>query len=217
MNVLIVSATTEEILPLLRHLEQWVPPVTVRTLVTGVGQVPTAFHLTHHLSQYRYDRVIQAGIAGSFRRTWSPGKCVSVASQVFADLGSQTADGGFESVFDLKLVGANDYPFRDGRLVNPDADEWDFLDTASAVSSDLAHGRIEEIQALAKRYDPDLESMEGAAFFYVCKQLRLPFWEIRAISNYVEPRDKSQWNIGLAIDNLNDVLVRILTELGRSS
>ena len=56
------------------------------------------------------------------------------------------------------------------------------------------------------RYNPDVESMEGAAMHYVCLQEGISFVQIRAISNYVEPIDKSKWQMGKAIKNLNDVL-----------
>ena len=55
--------------------------------------------------------------------------------------------------------------------------------------------------------------MEGAAFFYVCLQEKIPFLQIRSISNYVEKRNKSNWNIPLAIDNLNVVLLDIINSL----
>jgi futalosine hydrolase len=55
----------------------------------------------------------------------------------------------------------------------------------------------------ADRYDCCVESMEGAAFHYVCLQEGMPFAQVRAISNYVTPRDKSQWQMKDAIVNLN--------------
>jgi futalosine hydrolase len=49
--------------------------------------------------------------------------------------------------------------------------------------------------------------MEGIAFHYACKQAKIPFLQIRAISNYVTPRNKSEWEIPLAIQNLNQYLI----------
>ena len=52
--------------------------------------------------------------------------------------------------------------------------------------------------------------MEGAACMMVCNNLGFEFFQIRAISNYVEERSKEKWNISLAIKNLNLELNRIL-------
>ena len=57
--------------------------------------------------------------------------------------------------------------------------------------------------------------MEGAAFFAGCKRLD-NFTQIRAVSNYVEKRDKSKWNISLAIENLNKTLQKTLQEIYRA-
>lgn len=54
-----------------------------------------------------------------------------------------------------------------------------------------------------------IENMEGAAFFDVCLRERIPFWELRAISNTVgEPF--GQWNIPLATDALARAIGRLL-------
>ena len=37
--------------------------------------------------------------------------------------------------------------------------------------------------------------MEGAAFFYVCLKEKVNFFQIRAISNFVEKRNKKNWEI----------------------
>ena len=51
--------------------------------------------------------------------------------------------------------------------------------------------------------------MEGAAFFAGCNKAD-QFMQIRAVSNYVEKRDKSKWNMPLAIKNLNDYLIEFI-------
>jgi futalosine hydrolase len=52
--------------------------------------------------------------------------------------------------------------------------------------------------------------MEGAAFFYACLAAKVPFVEIRSISNRMEPRNRDAWDLPLAVRNLNEVLVGIL-------
>ena len=55
--------------------------------------------------------------------------------------------------------------------------------------------------------------MEGAAFFYACLMMQVPFLEIRSISNHVEPRNRAAWDIPLAIGQLNEVLIGMLKSL----
>ena len=53
-----------------------------------------------------------------------------------------------------------------------------------------------------KKYNPAIETMEGAAFSYICAIEKINFLSLRSVSNLVGERDKSLWNIPLAIENL---------------
>ncbi|HMR84510.1 MAG TPA: futalosine hydrolase, partial [Niabella sp.] len=55
-----------------------------------------------------------------------------------------------------------------------------------------------------------IESMEGAALHYVALMEKVPFLQIRGLSNYVGERDKSRWQMSEAITNLNGELLRIV-------
>ena len=55
-----------------------------------------------------------------------------------------------------------------------------------------------------------VESMEGAALHYVCLQAGIPFLQLRAVSNAVGVRDKTKWDIKLAITRLNEALIPLL-------
>ena len=59
-----------------------------------------------------------------------------------------------------------------------------------------------------QEYLPEVENMEGAAFFAVCDALGVACCQIRAVSNYVgEPFDR--WAGGLAVENLTATLTQI--------
>jgi futalosine hydrolase len=49
--------------------------------------------------------------------------------------------------------------------------------------------------------------MEGAAVFYVGFMEKIPVIQLRNISNFVEPRNRSSWKIPEAIKVLNDFLI----------
>ena len=55
--------------------------------------------------------------------------------------------------------------------------------------------------------------MEGAAFFKVCNYFNVPCMQIRSISNRVEKRNKENWDISLAIENLNREVAQIIAKL----
>jgi len=55
-----------------------------------------------------------------------------------------------------------------------------------------------------------IESMEGAAFHYVCLQEAVPFLQLRAVSNMIGERDKTKWLMKEAIDNLNKELIVLI-------
>ena len=52
--------------------------------------------------------------------------------------------------------------------------------------------------------------MEGAALHYVCLMEKIPFLQIRSISNYVGERNKRNWNMKEAIANLNKKLIEFV-------
>ena len=55
--------------------------------------------------------------------------------------------------------------------------------------------------------------MEGAAVFKVCSKFGVSCVQIRAISNIVEKRNKANWNMPLAIHNLNNQVAKIIMGL----
>jgi futalosine hydrolase len=72
------------------------------------------------------------------------------------------------------------------------------------------HGNDKTIKIIEDKYKADTENMEGLAFYYVLKLINKPGIEIRSISNYVEKRNKDNWNIKDAVTNLNTELFRII-------
>lgn len=180
----------------------------IKFLVTGVGAAATTFQLASFPGVRDFDMLLQAGIAGSFETLFPIGTVVEVTSEQFGDLGIEDKDGSFRNVFEEGLVPADDFPFQHGILFNPH--KHTDLPSAKAITVNKVHGQAGSIQNIRSLYNPDIESMEGAAFFYVALHMGKPFCQLRAVSNMVEPRDKSTWNITLAMDNLTNEVIRIL-------
>jgi futalosine hydrolase len=197
MKILLVSATTFEIQPVLDKFPE------IHYLITGVGVPGTIYRLIKQTSIYEYDLIIHAGIAGTFNREISLGSVFQVNKDRFGDLGAELDETNFADVFDLGLCSPNEFPFENGWLINP-VSGYEFLPFASGITVNKVTG-VDRIPI----YDADLETMESAALFYVCLMENLNFLSIRSVSNYVEKRDKSKWEIKKAITNLNEVLFKI--------
>lgn len=208
-----VAATLTEIQPVLSRFaavqDQKISSgkYEMNSLITGVGMVATAFELAKHLANNSYDLAINAGIAGSFDPQLAIGQVLHITDDVFADLGAEDGDG-FLSLDDLGFGQAGVSP------IISSIDHLITLPKAKAITVNQAHGHEMSIAKIKARLNPQLESMEGAAFFYACNQFNLPAIQIRAISNVVERRKRTNWNIGLAVKNLNDFLIHFLNDLG---
>jgi futalosine hydrolase len=116
---------------------------------------------------------------------------------------------------DLKLLGDDEFPFRDGRLVNtepPQIGPLKLLPRVSGITINTVHGSDSSIAAVRQRCDPQVETMEGAAFMYACLVREVRFAEVRAVSNVVEKRNRAAWKLGEAIDNLNTAALHILDQ-----
>lgn len=221
MNILIVSATPFEIQPLEQHLEKHFVKsgpyqfqrgnVQVSLLITGIGLPLMGYAMGRVLGAREVNLAINAGIAGAFNTSLKIGDVVQVVSERFADLGVQEADGSFTDVHEMGLIDPDSAPFAKGRLPNTSSEKFSFLPKAHGLSVNRVHGYPADIESIRKKYpDADVESMEGAAFFYACLLEQIPFLEIRSISNYVEARNRKNWDVPLAIERLNGVLVEML-------
>lgn len=217
MNILLIAATEAEIALLTEYIEPFRTSANGHTyafgnagislLITGVGMVATAYNLTKQLAKNHYDMVLQAGVGGAFSNSIALGDVVIVERECFADLGAED-NGKYIDIFEMGLLQANETPFTDKWLEVPEISLPKVLELkrVSGVTVNTVSGSAATIQRIIDTYNPDVESMEGAAMHYICLQEGVSFVQIRAISNYVEPRDKAKWQMGKAIKNLNDVL-----------
>ncbi len=204
MNLLLVSATEFELKPFLQGNEK------VDVLITGVGIPNTIYHLTKKLAKKNYDLVIQAGIAGTFNEQILKGSVVMVKQDTFGDVGMEEKEN-FSTLFEAGFAQANDFPFRNGWLLN----ENKYLSHQSLpIVNSITVNKITDDEKLIKRmvekFRPDIESMEGAAFHFVCLHQKVNFLQLRSISNVVGDRDKRNWQMKDAVENLSIELKKIL-------
>jgi futalosine hydrolase len=175
--------------------------------------VSTTYFLTREIEQHHPDLIIQAGIAGCFQKDRNS-SIVAISIDNIGDMGA-CENGTFRNIFDLKLVEKNEYPFVNASLINPHQKLISLSDckpvnaiTVNEVTTDQT--RVEYYQ---QNYNPFVESMEGAAFHYVCLHEKIPFIQIRSISNFIGERDKSKWKIDESITSLNAQLILLINKL----
>jgi len=223
VRVLLVAATEAELSPLvagLRRVSAVAPRVTryqgaghdIDVLISGVGMVATATWCARVLSAERFDVALNLGVCGSFRPEIFPGAVVHVVSDRLPELGAEDGDA-FLTIQEMKLLGDDEFPFTGGRLVNASPPVLGVLTSMRAVSGitvNAAHGNDDSIARVTKRFSPDVESMEGAAFMYACLIQGVPFAQVRAVSNMVERRNRAAWKLNEAIANLGAVARQIL-------
>lgn len=219
MQILLISATPFEVEPLVSYLsKQWKQENScmfskkncrIEILYTGVGSVATAYNLQKKLLQNAYDLVIQAGVAGAFSNSIVLGSVWAIASDCFADLGAEDHDN-FLSVFDLGLCKDNESPFTQKRIINLHLNKFTLtIPRATAITVQSASGSERSI-AQRRKWEADLESMEGAAFHYVCQLEEQAYIQVRSVSNYIIPRDRSTWKMQEAIVSLNQFLIEFI-------
>ncbi|MCC6288799.1 MAG: futalosine hydrolase [Chitinophagaceae bacterium] len=216
MNILIVAATPQEVAVTRQYLAEKKyqrKDCSVHTLITGVGLVNTTYALSKYILKNKPDLAIQAGIGGSFHPFYAPGAVYVIREEVFGDIGVEEQNE-FKDLFDLHLAD-NSFPFSDKLLKNPHVAILNKikLKQVRAVSVNEITTNAGRIHHLMEKYNVLIESMEGAAFHYVCLQENIPFVQLRAVSNFVGERDKSRWLIKEAIESLNRELIAAIRPL----
>lgn len=218
MKILVVSATYLEIKPFLNHLgfnneESFYSYATDRfnsldVLITGVGMVSTTYKLTKQLSKEHYQLVINVGIAGAFSSKLLIGDAVIVTTDCLAEMGAESPNGlipfqkmAFKGIYQAKANA--------GFTIKA----WHHLPRVNGITVNKVHGKTDSIVETEINFSPDVESMEGAAVLAICEAENIDCYQLRTISNRVEPRNTANWNIGLAIQNLNLFLTDLLNEV----
>ncbi len=179
-----------------------------KLLIAGIATVPVMYNLTRHLSLCHYERVIHGGIAGSYLLSLQPVEVVQVIRDTFVDLGIDHG-GVFRWIFHENLWKPDEKPFRNGWIEVPE-DKSLKLQPVSAITVDLVTAGPERKARLTEKFNPQIESMEGAAVFYVCRMEDIPVVQIRAISNYTGIRDRHSWKTEEAIGALTHVILNLL-------
>ena len=219
-KILIVAATSFEIDSVLNYFNiktdtenvlshhQINSKINLSVLITGVGMVNTAYYMGKYVNN-EFDYIINAGVCGAINRNIQLGEVLHVIDDTISELGAEDGED-FRDYPDLNLGGTHIYKTN----LNNDFKHLSLLKKVNGITVNTVHGNEASIKKLTERYPLiDVESMEGAAFFRGCDGIYQPYLQLRAVSNYVEKRDKSKWNMPLAISQLNEQLIKFIYDV----
>jgi len=208
MKILLCAATEMEIAPTIKYLTQHTND-EIHILVTGIGLMASTHALTKAIFAHHPKAIIQAGIAGSLDESKQLGNVVVVEKDTVGDAGVK--EESFLSLFDMKLSSPNLFPWKNGMLCNED----DLLAKAglpvvNAVTVNEISTNSDRISYYRDALQAEIETMEGAALHYVGLMEKIPFLQVRSLSNFIGERNKTRWKMDKAILNLNHELQKIL-------
>ncbi|SKA14905.1 futalosine hydrolase [Trichlorobacter thiogenes] len=192
----------------------------------GVGKANAASAATSLVERYRPELIIITGCGGAYPGSGlSVGDLALASDEIFGDEGVDTPTGwldlgqmelplltkGVRSWYNsiplarheaqkaMKLAGSHGIQLVRGRFV-----------TVSSCSGTKGRG-----QELARRYQAVCENMEGASIALTALRYGIPCLEIRGISNLVEDRDMSRWDISRAVEAAQRFVIKIVEEVSR--
>ena len=219
MKILVVSATKFEVEPLLNSMEAtrhfgvnfmscMYRKLEIDFLIAGVGMVATTYYTGKVLND-SYDVAFNMGVCGSFNRNLEIGSVVNVYEDCFSEMGAEDGEE-FLTLEELKLEGVTKISNTKHGSLNAIIE---LLPKVTVITVNTSHGNEKSIEKVFQKFHPYVESMEGAAFMFVCENEQIPYMQIRSVSNFVEKRNKESWNIPLAIENLNKKMLEVLDSL----
>lgn len=189
---------------------------TIYLLITGVGSVSTAWSMMKWISKYgKPDLAVNGGIAGTFNDDILIGDVVMPASDCFADSGIEDGDT-FRTLYEASLQERSESPFISGSIsadIGYLTKMQTLLRPVNAITVNTATGSESTRLKLVNKFNPDIETMEGATFFYICTRENIPFLALRAISNRIEHRNRKKWKIQSALQNLSEKLSEVIIRL----
>jgi futalosine hydrolase len=213
MDILVIAATAREILPFFEYYRKSKRAQNIDIAITGVGLTATTYHLLKQLALKRPDIVVQAGVAGCFDKNLPLGTVVIVKKEAIADQSVIEVDK-LKTLFDLQLVPHDQFPFKNGWLQNDhDIIRNSKLKKVNAISVNEITTSKQRVKFYVDAFRPVIESLEGAALHYTCLMEKIPFIQLRSISNYITERNKERWDMKKSIVNLNNELITLIEKI----
>ncbi len=197
------------------------PSGTAYLALTGIGKVNAASAATLLLEKLRPGLIVSTGSGGAYLGSGlTVGSLAVATAEIYGDEGVLTVDGwhtleiiGIPSVERKGNRYSNEFPlsmqtaekvFHFAKSLELPVRRGKFV-TVSTCSGTSSRGN-----ELYSRFKGICENMEGAAVAHVALLYDTPFLEVRGISNMVEDRDISKWDIPRSVEMVQRFLLRCL-------
>ena len=193
---------------------------------TGIGKVNAASTATAILEHYDPEILINTGCAGAYAGSGLAVGDLAVATvEILGDEGVMLADGWRS----LELIGIpslsrngvdyyNHFPMTRwaiDKACHVAETNGIKLRQGAFVTVSTASGSDERGNDLFDRFGAACENMEGAAAAQVAASYGVDFMEIRGISNMVEDRNLSRWDIPRAVEAAQRFILHFIAALYR--
>jgi futalosine hydrolase len=194
---------------------------------TGIGKVNTAAAVASLLERFEPELLINTGCAGAYRGGGlAVGDLAMATVEVFGDEGVAAPDGWNS----LELIGIPAVERNGERYFNTiPLTRW-AIDKAGYVAGaagltlhrgpfvtvSTSSGTAERGEELFSRFGGICENMEGGAAAQVALLYGVDCLEVRGVSNMVEDRDPSRWDIPRAVERAQAFIASLIGALCRT-
>lgn len=204
--------------------EGFIGPSRLVCCAAGIGKANAAAASAVLIEQYQPRRIIITGCGGAYPGSGLAVGDLAIASEeLFGDEGTVTPRGWL----DLKQMGLPLLQLGEqnwyGTIPLALHETEKVLQLADSHGLRLTRGRFVTVSTcsgtkergleLARRYQAICENMEGAAISLNALRYGVPCLEIRGISNLVEDRDLSRWEIDRAVESAQRLVIKVIAEL----
>lgn len=219
MKILVTAAEEQELRRAERAFDMVKKSKDVKAQVefrlTGIGAVQACHCVTREVvaaaaAGEPYNLVVNLGIAGSYDLEAFPiGSAAVISREHFADLGFGSEDG-FSDLFQYGILEKDDFPYTKGALARqllpyPHIEKvLEKYGAGAGATVQCVTGTQARCNEIVAMYNPQIESMEGAGVYYAALMEKVPFFELRTVSNAVGERDTSKWESKAALDTLEE-------------
>jgi futalosine hydrolase len=195
--------------------------------ISGMGKVNAAHTATLMLARFDPEALIVFGIGGAYPSSGAGVGDLAIAKEEIAgDEGVLTPEGFKDTEYiGIPLIKAaaspvyTTYPASEQlvrrslqSLVAHQRSGRGKIHVGSFVTLSTCSGTTVRARELEERYRGLCENMEGAAVAHVAALHDVPWFEVRGISNIVEDRDLTKWDIPGAAEAAQEAVIQILRD-----
>ena len=198
-------------------------------IISGIGKANAAYAATLLIEKFSPSAVINFGIGGAYpSANLRTGDIAIADKEIYGDEGLWLKDGFHKAdeigIPLLKKGGKkyfNEFPldkslvkkmFKLSKLLTFNSQLLTNIESGAFVTVSTVTGTGRRAREIEKRFNAICENMEGAAVAHVCAMYGIPMLEIRGISNIVEDRDRSKWDIKTAAENCQKIILALIKE-----